>query len=55
MLEGDNDRYLPIANVARIIKNALPENSKVGKCAKEVMQNAVSEFVVFVSSEGIYH
>ena len=27
----DQDRHLPIANIARIMKRTLPENSKVSK------------------------
>jgi len=36
----EQDRWLPIANVARIMKNALPENAKIAKEAKECMQGA---------------
>ncbi|KAI7919871.1 hypothetical protein PoMZ_01390 [Pyricularia oryzae] len=34
----EQDRWLPIANVARIMKNALPDNAKIAKEAKECMQ-----------------
>lgn len=37
--------------VARIMKNALPENAKISKEAKECMQECVSEFISFVTSE----
>ncbi|KAF2658977.1 hypothetical protein K491DRAFT_689581 [Lophiostoma macrostomum CBS 122681] len=47
----EQDRWLPIANVARIMKNALPENAKVSKDAKECMQECVSEFIAFITSE----
>lgn len=40
------------APVARIMKNALPENAKIAKEAKECMQECVSEFISFVTSEG---
>ncbi|KAI9931808.1 hypothetical protein AWENTII_001540 [Aspergillus wentii] len=47
----EQDRWLPIANVARIMKIALPENAKIAKEAKECMQECVSEFISFITSE----
>jgi hypothetical protein len=38
--------------VARIMKTALPENAKIAKEAKECMQECVSEFISFITSEG---
>lgn len=53
--EGDEfreqDRYLPIANVARIMKHGLPPNAKIAKDAKETVQECASEFVSFITSE----
>jgi len=56
--EGDNpdqirdqDRFLPIANVAKIMKDSIPSNGKIAKDAKECVQECVSEFVSFVTSE----
>lgn len=40
------------APVARIMKSALPENAKIAKEAKECMQECVSEFISFITSEG---
>jgi histone H3/H4 len=34
------------------MKSALPENVKVAKEAKECMQECVSEFISFITSEG---
>lgn len=48
----EQDRWLPIANVARIMKLALPDNAKIAKEAKECMQECVSEFISFITSEG---
>lgn len=48
----EQDRFLPIANVARIMKRALPENAKIAKDAKQCVQEAVSEFISFITSEG---
>lgn len=47
----DQDRWLPINNVARLMKNTLPATTKVSKDAKECMQECVSEFISFVTSE----
>ncbi len=48
----EQDRFLPIANVARIMKKALPDNAKIAKEAKECVQECVSEFISFITSEG---
>ncbi|XP_074574120.1 nuclear transcription factor Y subunit B-3-like [Curcuma longa] len=47
----EHDRLLPIANVSRIMKKALPANAKVSKEAKETVQECVSEFISFVTGE----
>jgi nuclear transcription Y subunit beta len=47
----EQDRYLPIANIARIMKNTLPENAKIAKESKETVQECVSEFISFITSE----
>ncbi|PIA61525.1 hypothetical protein AQUCO_00300805v1 [Aquilegia coerulea] len=47
----EQDRLLPIANVGRIMKQILPPNAKISKEAKETMQECVSEFIGFVTSE----
>ncbi|XP_040200193.1 nuclear transcription factor Y subunit beta isoform X1 [Rana temporaria] len=67
----EQDIYLPIANVARIMKNAIPQTGKVSdshtsrmmimtpglecvmiaKDAKECVQECVSEFISFITSE----
>ena len=36
------------------MKMALPENAKIAKEAKECMQECVSEFISFITSEGIF-
>ena len=40
------------APVARIMKIALPDNAKIAKEAKECLQECVSEFISFITSEG---
>lgn len=47
----EQDRYLPIANIARIMKKVLPSNAKIAKEAKESIQECVSEFISFITSE----
>eukprot|EP00887_Chlorella_sp_A99_P007713 scaffold20.g7713.t1 len=47
----EQDRFLPIANIGRIMKKALPANAKISKDAKETMQECVSEFISFITSE----
>lgn len=47
----EQDRFLPIANIARIMKTELPGNAKIAKDAKESIQECVSEFISFITSE----
>ncbi|KAL8110496.1 uncharacterized protein LOC141671366 [Apium graveolens] len=47
----EQDRFLPIANVGRIMKKGIPANGKISKDAKETVQECVSEFISFVTGE----
>ncbi|KAI0027409.1 histone-fold-containing protein [Vararia minispora EC-137] len=47
----EQDRFLPIANVSRIMKNSVPPTAKIAKDAKECVQECVSEFISFITSE----
>lgn len=47
----EQDRLLPIANVSRIMKKALPANAKISKEAKETVQECVSEYISFITGE----
>ncbi|KAJ8766551.1 hypothetical protein K2173_023798 [Erythroxylum novogranatense] len=47
----EQDRLLPIANVSRIMKKAVPANAKISKDAKETVQECVSEFISFITGE----
>ena len=47
----EQDRFLPVANIARIMKKILPPNAKIAKEAKESIQTCVSEFISFITSE----
>lgn len=50
-INRDNERYLPIANINRIMKKSLPENAKISKDAKQTIQECVTEFIFFITSE----
>ncbi|KAK4743219.1 hypothetical protein SAY87_001220 [Trapa incisa] len=50
----EQDRFLPIANISRIMKKAVPASGKIAKEAKETVQECVSEFISFVTSEASY-
>ncbi|KAJ0988353.1 hypothetical protein J5N97_006709 [Dioscorea zingiberensis] len=47
----EQDCFLPIANVSRIMKKSLPGNAKISKEAKETVQECVSEFISFITGE----
>lgn len=47
----EQDRFLPIANIARIMKKSIPPSGKIAKDAKECVQECVSEFISFITSE----
>ncbi|XP_039804943.1 nuclear transcription factor Y subunit B-3-like [Panicum virgatum] len=45
------DRLMPVANVSRIMRHALPPHAKISDGAKEMIQDCVSEFISFVTGE----
>lgn len=47
----EQDRFLPIANITRIMRRGLPKSAKISKDAKETIQECVSEFISFITSE----
>lgn len=47
----EQDRFLPIANISRIMRRGVPDNGKIAKDAKESIQECVSEFISFITSE----
>ena len=47
----EQDRLLPMANVARLMSCVVPKDAKVARDAKVLMQEMVSEFVCFVTAE----
>ena len=46
--------FLPIASISRILKKAIPANGKIAKNGKETVQECVSEFISFITSEYVY-
>ena len=49
--KGEQDRLLPIANISRIMKRVLPAHAKMSKESKAAIQECVSEFIAFITSE----
>jgi nuclear transcription Y subunit beta len=47
----EQDRFLPTANIARVMKAPLPSTAKIAKDGKETVQECVSEFISFITSE----
>ncbi|OVA10822.1 Transcription factor [Macleaya cordata] len=47
----EQDRYMPIANVIRIMRKVLPTHAKISDDAKETIQECVSEYISFITSE----
>ncbi|KAK4533074.1 hypothetical protein CCYA_CCYA15G3931 [Cyanidiococcus yangmingshanensis] len=47
----EHERFLPIANISRCMKTALPDSAKISREAKELVQEATSEFISFITSE----
>lgn len=43
------DRMLPVANISKIMKNAIPAQAKVAKESKEIMQKSASEFIAIIT------
>jgi hypothetical protein len=50
----EQERFLPIANIGRIMRRGVPENGKIAKDAKESIQECVSEFISFITSESVF-
>ncbi|XP_045790932.1 nuclear transcription factor Y subunit B-9-like [Trifolium pratense] len=47
----EQDQYMPIANVIRIMRRILPPHAKISDDAKETIQECVSEYISFITSE----
>ncbi|WOG87897.1 hypothetical protein DCAR_0207130 [Daucus carota subsp. sativus] len=53
-LVREQDRFMPIANVIRLMRKSIPSHAKISDDAKELVQESVSEFISFVTSEANY-
>jgi nuclear transcription Y subunit beta len=49
-LENDEEN-LPISNISKIMKKYLDSNMKISKEAKELVEECVTEFICFITSE----
>ncbi|GLU20619.1 hypothetical protein SLE2022_368090 [Rubroshorea leprosula] len=47
----EQDRFMPIANVIRIMRKILPSHAKISDDAKETIQECVSEYISFITGE----
>lgn len=47
----EQDRFMPIANVIRIMRRILPVHAKISDDSKETIQECVSEYISFVTGE----
>ena len=47
----EQDRLLPVANIIRTMKRILPEHAKISREARDLVQEAASEFIMFIASE----
>lgn len=47
----EQDQYMPIANVIRIMRRILPPHAKISDDAKETIQECVSEYISFITGE----
>uniref|UniRef100_A0A6V7QW33 Transcription factor CBF/NF-Y/archaeal histone domain-containing protein n=1 Tax=Ananas comosus var. bracteatus TaxID=296719 RepID=A0A6V7QW33_ANACO len=47
----EQDRFMPIANVIRIMRRVLPAYAKISDDAKETIQECVSEYISFITGE----
>ncbi|CAN8304486.1 unnamed protein product [Cochlearia groenlandica] len=47
----EQDQFMPIANVTRLMRIILPPHAKISDDAKETIQECVSEYISFVTGE----
>ncbi len=46
-----NEEYLPISNISKIMKSVLNPKLKISKEAKQLVEESVTEFICFITSE----
>ena len=47
----EQDQYIPVANLLRIMRKILPQHAKISDEAKETIQECVSEYISFITAE----
>lgn len=47
----NEDENLPLSNISKIMKKYLDSNTKISKEAKELVEEYVTEFICFLTSE----
>ncbi|KAK7310332.1 hypothetical protein RJT34_07785 [Clitoria ternatea] len=47
----EQNQYMPIANVIRVMRRILPSHAKISDDAKETIQECVSEYISFITAE----
>jgi histone H3/H4 len=48
----DQDRFLPLHNISKLIKEASPPGSKTTRESRELIKEAASEFISFITRSG---
>ena len=51
----EQDRFLPIYNISKVMKKVVPQSGKVAKEARECVQECVSEFISFITRYVLRH
>ena len=51
----EQDRFLPIYNISKVMKKVVPHSGKVAKEARECVQECVSEFISFITRYLLTH
>ncbi|CAN0910611.1 Nuclear transcription factor Y subunit B-6 [Linum grandiflorum] len=49
--QGEEECYMPTANITRIMRQILPDNSKITDDAKQAVTKSVSEFIRLITGE----
>ena len=47
----EDNEYLPISNINKIMRSVIDDNLKISKEAKNLVEECVTEFICFITSE----
>ena len=50
----ETEEYLPISNISKIMKSVLDQKTKISREAKDLVQESVTEFICFITSEASF-